>query len=67
MSPSTDVRHAFWVAVFAANIALLAGSLAVMFVAFRGEWTVGGVLAAVAVITGVRTVITYRRGRVDKS
>lgn len=67
MSASADLRRTFWVTVFAVNVALLAGSLAVMLAYFRGEWEIGGVLAAVAVGAGIRAVRGYRRGREDKS
>ncbi len=41
---SSEVRYRFWALVMVFNVALLAASVGVMFVAFQGEWELGGQL-----------------------
>lgn len=55
-----DLARAFWGAVLLANVALLAGSLAVMVAAFEGRYGLAAVLGLVAVVGFAGTYRIYR-------
>lgn len=57
---SSELRRAFWLIVVMANVGLLALSVGVMFVVFRGQLRFGGSLAAMGVLA---LVVGYRRYR----
>lgn len=50
----------FWSAVVLANVAVGAGSLGLMLIAFRGQWFLGGGLVLVGLLAGIRTHRIYR-------
>ena len=47
---SSEVRYRFWALVMVFNVALLAASVGVMFVAFQGEWELGGQLTLAGLV-----------------
>lgn len=55
-----DVHRTFWSLVGAINVALLAGSLGIMLIGFRGEWLTGGALVAGGLVALGWSVYRYR-------
>lgn len=58
-----DVKRSFWSTLFLLKIALLSLTGAVLFAVVRGELVAAGVLAAVGLLAGSRTLLKIRRFR----
>lgn len=58
-----DLQRTFWSTVAAANVGLLAASLGVMLVGFRGQWREGGALIVLGVAALGWTYYKYRAFR----
>lgn len=58
-----EVRTLFWWLVLVFNVALMAASVGLMFVAFKGNWTLGGQLILVGLVLGGYGYVRYRRFR----
>lgn len=56
----TRLKYQFWSLVVVFNAALLAASIGVMLVGFRGDWHLGGQLFAAGVVLFVYGVYRYR-------
>ncbi|GAB6862370.1 hypothetical protein ACFR97_10870 [Haloplanus litoreus] len=66
-TPNTDpsdvdpeVQSLFWRSVLMANVALFCLTFAPMLIYFRGQWRLGGGIAALGVVAGVRVYHLYR-------
>ncbi|MEF8902228.1 MAG: hypothetical protein V5A25_13565 [Halovenus sp.] len=57
----SEVRGMFWVLVLIANVALMAGSLGLMFIVFQGKWTPGAQLVVVGLVLGLYVYYRVRR------
>lgn len=58
---SPQLRRRFWGLVIVFNVAVLALSLGVMLVAFRGRWQLGGQLVAAGAVLFAYGLYAYRR------
>lgn len=60
-APPRAVVVAFWRIVLLLNVGVFAVALGVMLVVFRGEFTRGGAIAVIGVLTLAYAVVRYRR------
>ena len=60
---SKELRRDFWGLVIVINIALFGVTVRPMFVAFRGNWEIGGALFALGAVATVHGLYRYRKVR----